>query len=649
MTSYRAFDVFPVTAGATSPIRYTPQAENGGSARVTLTGAAFSARVQISNDRATGGASPIFNPTGGTQTVTDALFVPDIASWVTIGTLTQNDLPLTLFSPLRYVRILLDSGTVLGGEIQEDETRGPPADARTLALATQAGTVAGNAAAAPAQGTAAAAQATASAAQAAATAAQTTAGTAQTGVNLVTSRLGVVRVAGLAALDASIQTATVDGLNYVRDDAAPVDNARVYAGATGTRWRLIGGVVDLWWVSSGTNITPILAALFASQAPIRVNLPGRALILNGNLDMYIGQYLIGAGCSLTYLNHTGANEFAIRVNRNTASGISRGGEISALTINGPGALQPQKGINLTDNTHHFEIHHNEFANLNVDIRYGTSISTVNFFNDIYSNNFASSYIGIQFNGAANANRHSNNTYQNCTYGVDFGVPGNVSEHNSFEKENFEGCNNWANFSGVPATTFTQFWTDLRIENPTTNLYVCEFKDPGRQVFIGMNIVPAEGSNPLANDPTPANRRGVRTTYLATPSTRLGTKGSSYPDNYGAYLDEDLQLSGYVGSGAMYRIGPVGWLWADSATGRPRVHVGSRPNSNSNGFPMGYSRIGGAAVALTQTAIPHGFGVVPSHVLIVAKGNYNVWESQAADATNVFLTSSAAGSADLYLG
>lgn len=52
--------------------------------------------------------------------------------------------------------------------------------------------------------------------------------------------------------------------------------------------------------------------------------------------------------------------------------------------------------------------------------------------------------------------------------------------------------------------------------------------------------------------------------------------------------------------------------------------------------------GTATVNATQTAIPHGLGKTPEVVLITMTGPGQVWESQAADSTNIYLTADADG-------
>lgn len=58
----------------------------------------------------------------------------------------------------------------------------------------------------------------------------------------------------------------------------------------------------------------------------------------------------------------------------------------------------------------------------------------------------------------------------------------------------------------------------------------------------------------------------------------------------------------------------------------------------------------SATVDTQTAYPHGLPYIPTTVLATAKGNGVLWESQTADATNVYFSASVASLAfDVYVG
>lgn len=52
-------------------------------------------------------------------------------------------------------------------------------------------------------------------------------------------------------------------------------------------------------------------------------------------------------------------------------------------------------------------------------------------------------------------------------------------------------------------------------------------------------------------------------------------------------------------------------------------------------------IAGQVVGAAQVAIPHGMAVAPRLVIIEPTSAGQIWQSQAADATNVYLTADAA--------
>lgn len=100
---YPAWNSFPVTGPSTSPSR--PIDVTTGGARITLSGTTFSARIQISNAQA--------------KTVAAHLFLPAENDWETYSTVTATDGPVFISAPVRWVRILLDSGTITGGQVEE--------------------------------------------------------------------------------------------------------------------------------------------------------------------------------------------------------------------------------------------------------------------------------------------------------------------------------------------------------------------------------------------------------------------------------------------------------------------------------------------------------------------------------------------------
>lgn len=53
------------------------------------------------------------------------------------------------------------------------------------------------------------------------------------------------------------------------------------------------------------------------------------------------------------------------------------------------------------------------------------------------------------------------------------------------------------------------------------------------------------------------------------------------------------------------------------------------------------KIDAQIVGVAQVAVPHGLGTVPQAVVIEMTSNGAIWQSAAADATNVYLTAAAA--------
>lgn len=63
---------------------------------------------------------------------------------------------------------------------------------------------------------------------------------------------------------------------------------------------------------------------------------------------------------------------------------------------------------------------------------------------------------------------------------------------------------------------------------------------------------------------------------------------------------------------------------------------------------GLKKLAGQAIGIAQTAVAHGLDRIPNLVMVKPKSNGVVWESAAADITNVYLTASVAATVDLYV-
>ncbi len=63
---------------------------------------------------------------------------------------------------------------------------------------------------------------------------------------------------------------------------------------------------------------------------------------------------------------------------------------------------------------------------------------------------------------------------------------------------------------------------------------------------------------------------------------------------------------------------------------------------------GLTKLSAQTIQITQTSIAHGLGGTPSVVIIVPRGVSFVYESQAADGTNVYLTAAGITTADIFV-
>jgi hypothetical protein len=96
-------------------------------------------------------------------------------------------------------------------------------------------------------------------------------------------------------------------------------------------------------------------------------------------------------------------------------------------------------------------------------------------------------------------------------------------------------------------------------------------------------------------------------------------------------------------------GGVGSTWTRNDAGGLGISQfikTSAPNLTTGWVRTTPLLVSNASVGTTQTTIAHSCGYAPSVIVIKPKGNATVWQSQAADATNVYLTASTAITVDL---
>lgn len=62
----------------------------------------------------------------------------------------------------------------------------------------------------------------------------------------------------------------------------------------------------------------------------------------------------------------------------------------------------------------------------------------------------------------------------------------------------------------------------------------------------------------------------------------------------------------------------------------------------------FKKLENVSIGTTQTAIAHGLGRPPLFVSVLPYASANVWQSAAADNSNIYLTASVAVNADIYV-
>jgi hypothetical protein len=64
--------------------------------------------------------------------------------------------------------------------------------------------------------------------------------------------------------------------------------------------------------------------------------------------------------------------------------------------------------------------------------------------------------------------------------------------------------------------------------------------------------------------------------------------------------------------------------------------------------LGLTKLTSQTIQITQTSIAHGLSGTPSVVIVVPRGVSFIYESQAADGTNVYLTAAGITTCDIYV-
>lgn len=324
----------------------------------------------------------------------------------------------------------------------------------------------------------------------------------------------------------------------LEDTTSVVDNITVFAGVGGVRWKLLFD--NTLRIQQGGGVSGDVADLADKMALILHKRNGGTLLLQGafNLSKKVSLYpqVTIASPGSGYRNridvtHNG-NAFETTRPAGYTPSMVIGAQLKGLSLIGRGVALNGVAVALR-NCMQCKIVGNEIALFGFAFVWNSghtpTVFVQAFFNLIEQNIIKPCGRGHYFGGAANRNTIRLNSYSDCNIAYDFGATDNWSETNTFDCENVEGCRSWAEWGYVGAV-YSQTWINLCIENPSTNGYKCIVKDPGRQVFVNLSIIPLSDTAAIE-----------MVTLYNRHSVILGSQASSGQARLGVRIAEDIHL------------------------------------------------------------------------------------------------------------
>lgn len=339
--------------------------------------------------------------------------------------------------------------------------------------------------------------------------------------------------------------ALLNSLYYLdTDDIASVDDGGlVIASAEGPRWKLaFTDSIDIriFPVASGGDITVQMnAAAMALYSVGGGTLHVRGdYTISGTVQMLPHVTIKGAGSgSSPRITYTGAGAaFETTRPAGWVPNVCIDSHVFGLTMIGPGMATSSIGVSIR-NAIQCSVKLNEIALFGSGIAWNVGATSFEnleqaYFNVVEQNSIKPCGRGHSFFGAANRNTISTNNIADADVGYDFALGFSVSETNTFLNENIEGCRVWAEWGG---TIYSQTWVGITIENPASNGYVCEVKDPGRQVFLNLSLIPLGNEDAIS----------MYSLAGATPSAIFGSAASSGTERLGIRLNEEVRIYDHI--------------------------------------------------------------------------------------------------------
>lgn len=324
----------------------------------------------------------------------------------------------------------------------------------------------------------------------------------------------------------------------LEDTTSVVDNITVFAGLNGVRWKLLFD--NTLRIQQGGGVSGDVADLADKMALILHKRNGGTLLIQGSFSLSkkvslypqvtIASPGSGYGNRLD-VTHNGIAFETVRPVGYVPSMVI-GAQLNGLTLVGRGIDKNGTAVSLR-NCMQCKVVGNEIALFGFAFMWNSGhTSTVfvqAFFNLIEQNIIKPCGRGHYFGGAANRNTIRLNSYADCNIAYDFGAENNWSETNTFDCENVEGCRSWAEW-GAKGAIFSQTWVNLCIENPSSNGYKCTVKDPGRQVFVNLSLIPLGNTSAI----------DMYKLYGSS-SVILGSQASSGQARLGVRIAEDIHL------------------------------------------------------------------------------------------------------------
>lgn len=266
----------------------------------------------------------------------------------------------------------------------------------------------------------------------------------------------------------------------------------------------------------------------------------------GTVNVHPYVRIRGQGIDKTRIDFTGPGEAFVNVPNGAAR--HRGSKYSDFLINSTRGKSGGATAFVFQNTTFGGMEKVQAANFTIGVKFPMLAGGV--LSGAYFNKFAQCWFpsctnAIWFSGAANRNTFDTNSYTDCDVAYNFSENNNVCETNTFINENIEGCKSWAEWP--VSAIYSQTWVGITIENPASNGYVCLVRDPGRQVFVNLSLIPSQNPSALSFFKVRQNWSDVFASVASSGGVGVGTRVSGRLEVQNSILRGIAGVTSYSGS------------------------------------------------------------------------------------------------------